>query len=81
MRRLIVEVPDELFDLVGGDENQAGLLMTQAAVAVLLRRRAISSGKASELLGVSRWELPDILSAFEVSVIDFRAKDLEPFIP
>ena len=44
MRRLIVEVPDELFDLVGGDENQAGLLMTQAAVAVLLGRRAISSG-------------------------------------
>jgi len=75
---MMVEVPDELVDLVGGQE-QAGHLMTQAAVAELVRRRVISSGRASELLGVSRWDLPDLLNSFEVSVIDLRPEDLKPF--
>jgi hypothetical protein len=79
MRKLMVEIPDELVELIGGDDSQAGHLMTQATVAELVRRRVISSGKASELLGISRWDLPDLLSAFEVSVTDLRSEDLEPF--
>ena len=54
--------------------------MTQAAVAELVRRHVISSGKAAELLGVSRWDLPEILNKFEVCVIDFNPdEDLKPF--
>lgn len=80
MRKLLVDVPDELVDFVGGNESQAGNLMTQAAVAELVRRHVISSGKAAELLGVSRWDLPEILGKFEVCIVDFNPdEDLKPF--
>lgn len=78
MRKVLVELPDELLDLVGGQE-QASHLMTQAAVAELVRRRAISSGRASELLGVDRWDLADLLNTFEVSVVGFSSNDLKSF--
>ena len=54
--------------------------MTQAVVAQLIRRQVISSGKAAELLGISRWDLPALLCQFEVSATEFRPEeDLKPF--
>lgn len=54
--------------------------MTQAVVAELVRRKVISSGKASELLGIDRWDMPDLLSQFEVSATEFCPdRDLKPF--
>lgn len=80
MRKLTVDVPDELVEFAGGTETQATSLMTQAAIAELVRRRVISSGKASELLGIDPWDLPEWLSKFEVAVADFDPDiDLKPF--
>lgn len=79
MRKLTLEIPDELIDLIGGNETQAGRLMTEATAAELVRRRVISSGKACELLELSPWDLPDVLRSHEVSAIDFKNDDLEPF--
>jgi hypothetical protein len=79
MRQIVVNVPNELFELAGGNESQASNLMTQAFVAELVRRKVISSGKASEFLGISRWDLPELLSQFEVSATEFcPAEDLKP---
>ena len=74
MTQITVNVSDELFELAGGDETQIGNLMTQALVAQLIRRKAISSGKAAELLGISRWDMPALLSQFEISATEFRPK-------
>ena len=79
MRKLTIEVPDELMDWMEGQEDQARRLITEAAVAELVRQRRISSGRASELLGMSRWELPDWLTRFQVSPVDYRPEDLQPF--
>jgi hypothetical protein len=80
MRQIVVNLSDELFELAGGDEAQTGNLMTQAVVAELVRRKVISSGKASELLGVDRWDMPDLLSQFEISATEFcPEEDLKPF--
>lgn len=80
MRKLLVDVPDELVEFAGGNESQAGNIMIQAAVAELVRRHIISSGKAAELLGVSRYELTEILEKFEVCIVDFNPEeDLRPF--
>lgn len=80
MRQIVVNLSDELFELAGGDEIQTGTLMTQAVVAELIRRRVISSGKASELLGIDRWDMPELLSKFEISATDFcPEEDLKPF--
>lgn len=80
MRQITFNVSDELFELAGGDETQIGELMTQAVVAQLIRRQVISTGKAAELLGISRWDLPALLCQFEVSATEFRPEeDLKPF--
>ena len=80
MRQIVVNVSDELFELAGGDETQTSNLMTQAVVAELIRRRVISSGKASELLGIDRWDMPELLSRFEISATEFCPdEDLKPF--
>ena len=77
MRNLLVAVPDELVKWVGGDEKEASRLLTQAAVAELVRRRVVSSAKASELLDCTTAELIEVLRIFEVSVIDVDVE--EPF--
>jgi hypothetical protein len=80
VKQIVVNLPDELFELAGGNESQAVKLMTQAVVAEFVRRGVISSGKASELLGVDRWSIPDILGKFEVPACDFcPEEDLKPF--
>ena len=79
MQKLTVDVPDELVEFSGGSE-MATSFMTQAAIAELIRRRVISSGKAAELLGLDRWDMPDWLTKFEVAIADFDPNfDLKPF--
>lgn len=80
MKQITVNLSDDLFELAGGDETKIAHLMTQALVAQLLRRQVISSGKASELLGISRWDMPALLSQYEISAAEFRPEeDLKPF--
>lgn len=62
-----------------GQEERARRLLTEAAVAELLRQRQISGGRACELLGFSRWDLPDWQSRFGVSTVDLHPEDLQPF--
>ena len=78
MRKLSVNVPEELIDLAGGTEDSVSDLLTQSAVMELVRRRRISAGKAAELLGVSRWDLPDLFRAYQVPAATFSADDLRP---
>lgn len=80
MKQITVNLSDDLFELAGGDETKIAHLMTQALVAQLLRRQVISSGKAAELLGISRWDMPALLGQYEISATEFRPEeDLKPF--
>ena len=47
-------------------ENKA----TEAYVMTLLQHGEISSGKASQLLGISRLEVIDLISKYEISLFD-----------
>lgn len=44
-------------------ENQA----KEAYVMTLLRHADISSGRAAELLGIDRWQLSDLMDAYDIS--------------
>ena len=79
MRKLTVEVPDELIDLAGGSDDCAVALMLQTAVMELVRRHAMSAGKAAEFLKISRWELPKLFSLYEVPATELRPEDVQPF--
>jgi predicted HTH domain antitoxin len=59
-RTLSVEVPDELVALLGTPEA-AAVRAREALVLDLLRRAKVSQDKAAELLGVSRWDLLELM--------------------
>ncbi|MBF0564356.1 MAG: UPF0175 family protein [Nitrospirae bacterium] len=46
-------------------------------VLELLLKEEISQGKAAELLGISRYALLDLMSKYEMSVIDMSIEELK----
>ena len=61
---LTVELPEELIDLFGTLE--AAAKAREALVIELLRDASISQGQAARLLGVTRWDLLDLMARYGV---------------
>jgi predicted HTH domain antitoxin len=64
-RTLSVEVAEELVELLGSPEAAAAKAR-QALVLDLLREARISQGRAARLLGVSRWEILDLMAQHDI---------------
>ena len=62
---LTIELPEELLALLGSPEAAAAKARA-ALVIELLREGAVSQGQAARLLGVSRWELLDLMARYGV---------------
>ena len=61
MQRLTLELPDELLDLLGSPEVVA-VKVREALVLDLLRDGRISQGQAARLLGITRWDVLDLMA-------------------
>jgi predicted HTH domain antitoxin len=61
-----VELPEELVALLGSPEAVAAKAK-EALVLELLREARISQGKAARLLGISRWEILDLIARHRIS--------------
>lgn len=60
-RTLVVELPEELVALLGSPEEAAARARA-ALVFELLREGRISQGKAAQLLGLTRWDILDLMA-------------------
>ena len=71
---LELELPDEA---VGNlrDEDIAAKAK-EAFFMELLREHRLSQGKAAELLGITRYEIFDLMSKYQVPVIDLTPEEL-----
>ena len=85
-RRLSVELdlPDEVVAALAG-EDVAGKLR-EILVMELLREHRISQGRAAEILGVRRDNLFQLMTKYQISVIDLSGEELraeleQPFPP
>ena len=67
---LQIELPDEVRDILGLDEAELSSLALEALVMRLYERGELSSGKAAELLGISRREFLDRLGQYAISSFD-----------
>lgn len=72
---LEVELPDEVSSRLP-DEDLAAIAK-EALVMEFLREHRISQGRAAEMLGISRYELLDLMTKYQVPVIDLTAEELE----
>ena len=64
-RTLPLELPEELVTLLGSPEALAAKAK-EALVLELLREARISQGKAAELLGVTRWDILDLMVRYQI---------------
>ena len=76
MKNLTVELPPELVELLGSEE-QARRDAKIAVVLDLVRRGRVSRARAAELLGLTLWDLPALLAEYRMPWFDSSPEDLE----
>jgi len=69
------ELPDEVAAQLR--EEEMALKAKEALVMELLREHHVSQGKAAEILGMSRHDLFDLMTKYQVPVIDLTAEELD----
>ena len=63
MKIIEIAVPEEIIALLGS-EDTARKEAKEAFVLDLVRSGKISNGKAAELLGMSLWDLPELVAQY-----------------
>lgn len=76
MKTITIEIPDEIINLLGSEE-EAVKEVKEALVLDLVRRGKVSKGKAAELVGISLWDLPDLLAKYRIPWFDYSKEDLQ----
>lgn len=76
MKGFMVELPGELLEILGS-EDEARRDAKVAVVLDLVRRGRISRAKAAELLDLTLWDLPALLSQYRIPWFDYAPDDLE----
>jgi len=71
-----ITVPEEIIDLLGS-EDAAKKEAQEAFILDLVRRSKISKGKAAELLGISLWNLPDLVAQYQLPWFSYTPEELE----
>jgi predicted HTH domain antitoxin len=77
LKRVEVELPEELWKLAGISAKRANAQFREMLVMELLRRGKLSQGKAAELLGIDRWQLVDVMAAYDVPTTVLTKADLK----
>ncbi len=76
MKIIEIAVPEEIIDLLGS-EDTARKEAQEAFVLDLVRRSKISKAKAAELLGISLWNLPDLIAQYQLPWFSYTPEELE----
>jgi predicted HTH domain antitoxin len=75
MKSIEILVPEEIINLLGS-EDAVRKEAREALVFDLVRRGKISKGKAAELLGISLWELPDLIVQYQIPWFSYSQEEL-----
>jgi predicted HTH domain antitoxin len=76
MKGFTVELPGDLLELLGSEEDARRAAKT-AVVLDLVRRGLISRAKAAEVLGLALWDLPGLLAQYRIPWFDYSPDDLK----
>ena len=76
MKAVTIELPPELLELLGSEE-EAKREAKVALVLDLVRRGKVSRAKAAELLGLSLRDLPGLLAQYRIPWFDYSPEDLQ----
>ena len=76
MKGFTVELPGELLEILGSEEEARRCART-AVVLDLVRRGRISRAKAAELLDLTLCDLPALLAQYRIPWFDYAPEDVE----
>ncbi len=76
MKSIEILIPEEIIHLLGS-EDVAKKVAREAFVFHLMRRGKISKGKTTELLGISLWDLPELLAQYQIPWCSYSREKLE----
>jgi len=75
-RTIAIEISDGLLELLGSAE-EIKQEVKRSLVLSLVRKGKISRAKASELLDISLWDLPVLLSEYGIPWFDYSKEQME----
>jgi len=75
MTTVTVELPDDLVELLGSAESLA-VQARRALVLDLLRQGQVSQGKAARLLGLTRYDILDLMAEYEIPSGPLTAEEM-----
>jgi predicted HTH domain antitoxin len=76
MKSIEILVPEEIVNLLGSEEA-VRQEAREAFIFDLVRRGKVSKGKAAELLGISLWDLPDLIAQYQMPWFSYGQEELE----
>ena len=76
MEQISIDVPKDLIHILKVRERELPKVLREIIAVNLYKEGLISLGKASEIAGVSRWEMFDILAAKKIP-LQYYPEDLE----
>jgi len=76
MEKISIDVPKDLIHVLKVRERELPKVLREIIAVNLYKEGLISLGKASEIAGVSRWEMFDILAAKKIP-LQYYPEDLE----
>ena len=76
MKSIEILVPEEIVSLLGS-EDAVRKEAREAFILDLVRRGKVSKGKAAELLGISLWDLPDLIAQYQIPWFNHSQEELE----
>jgi predicted HTH domain antitoxin len=76
MKSIEILVPEEIVNLLGS-EDAVRQEAREAFIFDLVRRGKVSKGKAAELLGISLWDLPDLIAQYQMPWFSYSQEELE----
>ena len=75
LKAISIELPEEIVELFGQRELEAS--HKKWTLLELVRAGKLSSGKASEILGMTRWEFMELMSAHDIPMANFPEEGLQ----
>ncbi len=77
MRTIAIQIPDEIADVLAADESQLQQELQMVVAVKLYELGRLSAGAAAALVGLSRLEFLNRLSAYRVSPINLDEESIE----
>lgn len=74
MKSVSIEFPEEVVELYG--EEELKISVRRLSVLDLVKKGKLSSGKAAEILGMTRWDFMELMSDYDVPMVNFPPEEL-----